>query len=356
MTTWPRENTVLTADARTALAALPSRSVHAVVTSPPYYRLRDYGVAGQIGQEQTITEWVAELRAICRQVARVLREDGSLWLNVNDSFASEPHSGAPRKSLLLGPERLLLALAEDGWLIKGKIVWSKSNPMPESVCDRLARTWEPLFHLTRSSNAYFHLNGIRTPHQGRVRAAVEPNRRYGGEHGGLARLKARGISGHVLGRNPGDVWRLPKGSGYRGQHFAVLPESLVEPPIRATVPARVCTACHRPYRRRYVPGRPGEVGTPGPLRPACACRPRRSTKGTVLDPFCGVGTVGAVARNLGRRFVGIELNPTYAELARERLAAARIGGRLPGGRKGQDTALLSAVPATHDRPKGGETS
>lgn len=350
MTAWPRQSMILTADARTALAALPPRSVHAVVTSPPYFRQRDYQTAGQIGQEATVAEWVAELRAVCRLIARVLKPDGSLWLNVNDSMSARVGSGAPRKSLLLGPERLLLALAEDGWLTKGKAVWAKSNPMPESVGDRLARTWEPFYHLTRSPDAYFDLDAIRELHQGRTRAAVEPNRRYGGEHGGLARLKARGISGHVLGKNPGDCWRLPKGSGYRGQHFAVFPESLIERPIRATVPERVCLTCDRPYRRRYVPGRPGEVGTPGPLRPACGCRPRRSAAATVLDPFAGVGTVGVVAAHLGRKFIGIELNPTYAELARERL---RGGGRLPGGRKSQ-AALVPAVPATHNHPKGGE--
>lgn len=317
MTATPR-NKVLIGDARAVLADLPVGSVDAVLTSPPYFRLRDYEVAGQLGQEETVTEWVAELRGICRQIARVLKPHGSLWLSVNDSFSSGSGRGGPRKSLLLGPERLLVALAADGWLTKGKIVWAKQNPLPESVRDRLARTWEPLFHLTRSPDAYFDIDAIRAPHRGRTRAVVEPNRRYRGEHNGLVRLKANGSYGHPLGKNPGDCWSLPKG-GYRGQHFAVFPEALVERPIRATVPERVCLACSRPYRRPYFPGPLGAASAAGPLGADCRCRPRRSARGLVLDPFCGVGTTGVVAQRSGRDFIGVELNPRFAQVARARL-------------------------------------
>jgi DNA modification methylase len=280
--------------------------------------MRDYGVAGQLGREPTITAWVDQLREVCRHIPRVLTPHGSLWLSLGDTFSRSAAWGAPPKGLLLGPERLLLALAGDGWRVRGKVVWAKQNPMPESVGDRLARTWEPLYHLTRSPDAYFDLNAIRVPHRGRRRAVVEPNRRYGGEHGGLIRLKARGRSGHWLGKNAGDCWPLPKG-GYRGQHFAVFPEALVERPILATVPERLCTACEHPWQRRYRPGAPGEVGRAGPLRPRCECKPLQRRRGRVLDPFCGVGTTCLVAQRLGRDFVGIELNPRFAHLARARL-------------------------------------
>jgi len=307
------KNTILVGDARKVLADLPPRSFDAVLTSPPYFRLRDYEVTGQLGQEPTITEWVESLRGVCRQLARVLTLDSSLWLNVNDTFSHSARSGSPRKSLLLGPERLLLALATDGWLPRGKIVWAKTNPMPESVSDRLARTWEPLYHLTRSPEAYFDLHAVRTAHQERTRVA-RPNRRYGGKHGGLA----QGRYGHRLGKNPGDCWRLPKG-GFRGQHFAVFPEALAERPICATVPERVCLTCGQPWRRRYRPSSSGAVAVPGTLYPACNCRPLRSRVGRVLDPFCGVGTTCLVAGRLDRDYLGIELNPHFARLARERL-------------------------------------
>ncbi|MGH3431077.1 MAG: DNA-methyltransferase [Mycobacteriales bacterium] len=353
MKSLPR-NTVLPGDARTVLADLLPESVDAVVTSPPYFHLRDYGASGQLGLEQTITEWVAELRAVCRLLGRVLKPYGSLWLNVGDAYSRSAQAGAPPKGLLLGPERLLLALAADGWLVRGKVIWAKQNPMPESVRDRLAKTWEPLYHLTRSPDAYFDLDAIRVPHRGRTRAVAEPNRRYGGAHGGLVQLKARGRSGHRLGKNPGDVWSLPKG-GYRGAHFATFPAPLVERPILATVPERICVQCDRPWQRQTTPGPPGEAGTVGALRRCDCFAPSRP--GLVLDPFFGAGTVAVVAERLNRDWLGIELNPTFTKLAEDRLRSARksrrVGGRLGGGRKGH-LAFLPAASAIHDHPKGGE--
>lgn len=316
MKTLPR-NTILIGNARTVLAGLPLESVDAVVTSPPYFRLRDYNRAEQLGLEETITDWVAELRAVCRVLARVLKPHGSLWLNVGDTYSRSAGTGAPPKALLLGPERLLLALAADGWLIRNKVIWAKQNPMPESVRDRLSKTWEPIYLLTRSAHALFDLDAIRAPHRGRTARAVESNRRYQGAHGGLVRLKARGRYGHPLGKNPGDVWRLPKAT-YRGAHFATFPEPLVERPLLATVPERICVQCDRPWRRRITPRRPGEVGAVGPLLRCDCFAPSRP--GIVLDPFFGTGTVGAVAERLGRDWLGVEVNPAYV-----RLAAARLG-------------------------------
>src|SRR5256885_9171231 len=135
-------NTILTGDAVTRLRELPPASVDCVVTSPPYFQLRDYGVPGQLGLEPTVSGWVADLRQICREVARVLVPTGSLWLNLADSFSRHDRYGAPTKGLLLAPERLLLALAQDGWIVRNKVIWSKPNPMPNSVTDPLALTYE----------------------------------------------------------------------------------------------------------------------------------------------------------------------------------------------------------------------
>ena len=274
-------NTILTGDARSVLRTLPAASVDAVVTSPPYFRLRDYDAAGQLGLEQTVHGWVGSLRAVFAEVARVLKPRGALWLNVGDTYSKGPRMGAPRKGLVLAPERLLLALAADGWLVRSKVVWAKTNPMPESVRDRLSATWEPIYFLTRQADHRFDLDAIRVPHRGGTAARREPNRRYQRAHGGLVRLKAAGQVGHPAGKNPGDVWRISKG-GYRGAHFATFPPALVERPILATVPAG----------------------------------------GVVLDPFFGTGTVAVVAERLGRDWLGIELNPHFVELA-----TARIAGR-----------------------------
>jgi site-specific DNA-methyltransferase (adenine-specific) len=312
-------NTILTGDARDVLSDLLPESVDAVVTSPPYFQLRDYGAAAQLGLERNIDEWVAELRTVCRALARVLKPHGSVWLNVGDSYSRSAANGAPPRGLLLGPERLLLALAADGWLTRGKIVWAKRNPMPESVSNRFAKTWEPFFHLTRSPRAYFDLDATRVAHRGRTRAAIETNHRYGGAHGGLVRLKARGRFGHRLGKNPGDVWSLPKAT-FRGAHFATFPAPLVERPILATVPERICVQCDQPWRRQMLPGRPGEPPQAGALRRCDCFAPTRP--GIVLDPFFGTGTVGAVAGRLGRDWLGIEVNPAYVRLANARLGRA----------------------------------
>jgi site-specific DNA-methyltransferase (adenine-specific) len=315
--TLPR-NRVLTGDARAVLDRLLPESVDAVVTSPPYFQLRDYDAAGQLGLEQTVDEWVASLRAVCRSIGRVLKPHGSLWLNVGDTYSRHLRAGAPPKSLLLGPERLLLALARDGWIVRSKAIWAKQNPLPESVRDRLSKTWEPVYLLTRSPRAYFDLDAIRTPHQGRTRAAHEPNRRYQGGNSGLTALKARGSYGHPLGKNPGDVWTLPKAT-FRGAHFATFPEPLVKRPILATVPERICVQCDQPWRRRRTPRRPGEVGKVGPLLRCDCFAPSRP--GVVLDPFFGTGTVGIVAERHGRDWLGIELNPAYVQMATRRLGS-----------------------------------
>jgi site-specific DNA-methyltransferase (adenine-specific) len=308
--TAPR-NTILVGDAAERLAELASSSVDCVVTSPPYYLLRDYGVNGQLGAESTIHSWVAGLRPVFREVARVLVPTGGLWLNLGDSFSRHRRYGAPAKSLLLAPERLLLALAQDGWMVRNKVIWAKTNPLPSSVTDRLTLTYEVVYFLVRSRRYYFDLDAIREPHRsaGTKRGTgADPQPVSGagplaGSRDGLRRVRAAGRAGHVRGKNPGDVWPIAT-RGYAGAHFAVFPEALVRRPLLATCPPLVCSACGQPAQ----PDR----------SPACDCQ-APAVPGLVLDPFFGTGTVGVVARQLGRDWLGIELNPEYVRLAYERL-------------------------------------
>src|SRR5690349_22062526 len=146
--TAPR-NTILIGDAATRLQELPPACVDTVVTSPPYFQLRDYHVAGQLGLEPTVSGWVANLRTVFREVFRVLVPTGSLFLNLGDSFSRHPKYGAPTKSLLLAPERLLLALVQDGWIVRNKLIWAKPNPLPSSVSDRFTLTYEWVYFLVR---------------------------------------------------------------------------------------------------------------------------------------------------------------------------------------------------------------
>jgi site-specific DNA-methyltransferase (adenine-specific) len=323
-------NVVLVGDARKRLAELPAASVDCVVTSPPYFNLRDYGTPGQIGLEDHVGVWVDELRLVMRAVARVLKPGGSVWLNVGDSFSRHPRYGAPPKSLLLGPERLALGLLEDGWTVRNRVAWVKQNNMPVSVRDRLACTWEVVYLLTRSRRYYFDLDAIRMPHRSARRTPYR-NRRQGyppktaippmwggalsGNNSGLERLKIAGLVGHPLGKNPGDTWSLPV-SNFRGQHFATFPTALVARPLLATCPERVCRACGEPWQRQVRRDRLGA------LRPNCDCHSDWQP-GLVLDPFFGAGTVGLVAEQHGRNWLGIELNKDFARLARGRIVAAR---------------------------------
>jgi site-specific DNA-methyltransferase (adenine-specific) len=313
-------NTILEGDALDRLAGLTPASVDCVITSPPYYGLRDYGATGQLGLEPTVTDWVDNLRAVCRQVARVLTPTGSLWLNLGDAYSRHARYGAPPKGLLLAPERLLLALATDGWIVRNKIIWAKPNPMPTSVGDRLTATYDPIYLLVRSRRYFFDLGAIREP---AATTTALPNELLTAPPGALR------------GKNPGDVWRITSAS-YPGAHFATFPPELVRRPLLAGCPEAVCTQCGRPWRRtdavhrigphaslprdryvRHYPVRWRTLHGVGDLTP-CGCgAPTRP--GLVLDPFFGTGTVGAVARELGRDWLGIELSPAYIDLAENRL-------------------------------------
>lgn len=330
MTRLPR-NTILAGDVLDRLAGLPTSSIDSVITSPPYFQLRDYGMDGQLGLEDTIDDWVANLRRVCRELARVLKPTGALWLNLGDSFSRHARFGAAPKGLFLAPERLIIALAADGWIVRNKVVWAKSNPMPHAVTDRLSLSWEPVYFLVRSRRYFFDLDAIREPFSG---TPSRPSKSPAGETAYAQSVPAAEAS-IVRGKNPGDLWTIPTGN-FRGAHFATFPRELLRRPLLATCPERICTKCGQPWKRDVTRRRVGDTSAAGRDRYVltypkrwrtlhevgdfipCECR-ALTRPGVVLDPFFGTGTVGLVAQVYHRDWLGIELNPDYLELARLRL-------------------------------------
>lgn len=303
--------TLYLGDALTVLQSLPDASINCCVTSPPYFGLRDYGVDGQLGSEPSPSEYVAALIAVFSEVRRVLAKDGTLWLNLGDSYYSgrgastgkDEKSPARRfgvraldrggqewgtpKSLLMIPARVAFALQDDGWILRNDIIWVKPNAMPESVIDRLSGRHEHLFLFSKSRRYWFDLDPVREQVTtvrpdallwSRDEQGVpgqKPQHRPG--RAGGSNLKVTGhrhAAQNDRGRNPGDVWTIPT-QPFTEAHFAAFP---VEIPRRAI---------------------------------AAGCKPG----GVVLDPFSGSGTTGLAAAELGRRYVGIDLNRDYLELS-----------------------------------------
>ena len=318
--------TILLGDALEKLRGLPQDSANTCVTSPPYYNLRDYGADGQIGMEETPEKYVDNLVDVFREVRRVLRQDGTLWVNIGDSYATRSGSQPPRntrnscghtekrppsgykyKDLIGVPWLLAFALRADGWYLRQDVIWNKSNCMPESVRDRCTKSHEYIFLLSKSERYYFDAEAISEPIAGsstkRYLQNIEaqsgsfkqPARGGRPMKAALPRFGGSKYPGHTDGdrrkdgntyipkprRNKRDVWTVST-SGFRGAHFAVFPEKLIEPCVLAGCPEG----------------------------------------GTVLDPFTGSGTTGVVCKRLGRNFVGIEINRDYEQMARERIAAA----------------------------------
>jgi DNA modification methylase len=302
---------IVTGGCLTVLPTLVEKSVQTCVTSPPYFGLRDYGHPDQIGLEKTPEEYVEKLVAVFREVRRVLKDDGTLWLNLGDSYANggkwggstgglhmrELHgtssvgrtkrsTGLKPKDLIGIPWRVAFALQEDGWYLRSDIIWSKPNPMPESVEDRPTKAHEYLFLLSKDERYYYDAEAIAEPATTGDHAR---NGKIGSDHQAPGQSRQNGISRRRTGaaeaipagtmRNRRSVWTISS-EPYAGAHFAVMPTALVAPCILAG-------------------SRIGDV---------------------VLDPFGGSGTVGAVATELGRHATLIELNPEYVSLASERTA------------------------------------
>jgi DNA modification methylase len=373
---------LLVGDCRSVLPTLPAGSVHCVVTSPPYFGLRDYGVAGQLGLEPTPDEYVAALVGVFRDVRRVLRADGVLWLNLGDSYASGEigrhdgghtfkdtyerkafgnrkqqrlQTGLKPKDLLGIPWRVAFALQADGWYLRQDIIWSKPNPMPESVRDRCTKAHEYLFLMSKSERYYYDAEAIAEPFaDGRL---GNPGNYSNGYSDGAGRKDGATLGVEWLkgadrsGRNRRSVWEIAT-QPYADAHFATFPPALIEPCILAGTSEKGCCAkCGVPWvreveRTRTNQSGSGRAGNPpegkggpnaqhagtmqdirmGPTistetlgwSPSCSCN-AAVVPCTVLDPFGGAGTTGLVADRLQRNAVLIELSPAYANMAEGRI-------------------------------------
>ena len=412
------------------LAEMPESSVHMAMTSPPYFGLRDYGVDGQIGLEDSLDEYIGELLDVASELRRVLRDDGSWWLNLGDSFAgsnrgqwdnedtaqkeaytpesgelSDQNASLRRKSKMLVPHRVAIALEDAGWIVRSDAVWEKPNPMPHPVKDRLHEHKEFIFHLTPEPDYWFDLDAVREPHK---EESLQRRNRYDYNTSGTdadaypeqhhADDRYVGTEPedalHPNGKNPGDVLEIPV-KAFPEAHFAVYPPELCETPIKSSCPPKVCAACGTPYEfatsgadllknpndrdkkaralelyersdltrehleaardvglhdeeisnhesdggygkvdeetaklaqeAREVLGAytreffTGERKRTGWVQ-VCDCYTvgDYTEPGIVLDPFAGAGTTCMVAKDLGRRFIGIDLNPDYVALAQKR--------------------------------------
>ncbi len=270
-------------DALKQLRRMPDGLVDCIVTSPPYFRQRDYQGSRQIGQESTSSKYVERLTAIFAEARRVLKPSGSMWLVIGDKY----HGG----ELLGMPWRVALALKDDGWILRSDVIWHKPNAMPSPVKSRPTTDHEYVFFFSKSPDYFYDADAIREPHvtftdKSRMRGGRRHFGRRGGtpengKNGGHSNLHdARWDQAfHPKGRNRRTVWSVPL-SKFREAHFAVFPESLVETCILAACPQN----------------------------------------GVVLDPFLGSGTTAVVARRLGRKFIGIDCVREYCNMARRRLA------------------------------------
>lgn len=424
MTDW--KNKIHCGDAIETLQELPESSIHCSVTSPPYFGLRDYNAEGQIGLEETVDEYVEAIGTVGDEIKRVLRSDGSWWLNLGDSFAGsgrgqwdeneqqkeaytpdtlpEQRDTLRRKSKMLVPHRVAIELQNRGWIVRSDAVWYKTNPMPHPVKDRFNEHKEFLFHLVPEPDYWFDLDAVRESHKNESFRRVNDSYETAGLQAMACpdenrdeeiRMNAEAAL-HPNGKNPGDIIEASSSSGVTG-HFAVFPRALCERPIKSSCPPTVCSSCGSPYERvteetqlwerdidsidrrqsvialerfqesdltvehliaaravGFGDGAHGDASqgsrdrvndrqrrlsdeakdvlggyfrefVASPEREvtgwdqACTCETDETEPGVVLDPFAGSGTSCLVAKDLGRQFVGIDLNPDYVAMAQERI-------------------------------------
>ena len=314
------ENIIINRDCLLALRDLPDESVNCCVTSPPYYALRDYGMDAQIGREDSPEEYIRRLVLVFREVRRVLTADGTLWLNIADTYCGTGNKGGyldpknpkgrngqsvslarrasecKQKDMIGIPWLLAFALRADGWYLRSDIIWCKANPMPESCKDRPSRCYEHVFLLTKSKKYYYDALAIAEPiaegTAARYKGGRSVSSKYAEEipgQGKVQKLNAARAAGTITDadispvRNARDVWHINT-VPYKGGHFAAYPPKLAERCILADCPRG----------------------------------------GIALDPFFGSGTTGLAAVKNDRRYIGIELNAEYCELAKERIGGAKL--------------------------------
>lgn len=345
---------ILHGNAIDILKTLPEKSVHCCVTSPPYYGLRDYGVEGQIGLEDSPESFLDRLVEVFREVRRVLRDDGTLWVNMGDSYAGRGRRGGgdptigkrnvgqpyPEKVMpdnckpkdLLGiPWLLAFALRADGWYLRQDIIWAKPNPMPESVTDRCTKSHEYIFLLSKSPKYYYDANAIKEPcvqnemANGFRGGAYCNNETFNNEKGG--NRKAKGNY-----RKPSG-WDIEKGSHetihktgrrYGGKKYTENPDVFnrtksgnIYEPTGSRNKRDVWTVATQGFKEAHFATFPTEL-----IRPCILAGCPKN--GVVLDPFFGSGTTGQVAIEEGRRFIGIELNAEYIKISQRRLDQVQI--------------------------------
>lgn len=287
--------TVINADVLTALRDLPSDHFGVVVTSPPYWRLRDYGVAGQLGLEPTLAEHLGRMVEVFDEVRRVLKPDGVCWVNYGDCYATVGSGLLKPKDLCMVPNRFAIAMQEAGWLVRSEIIWAKPNPMPESVRDRPATAHEKVFMFTKRGRYHYDAEAVQ---QGMAPSSLSRLSQNVAAQAGSTRANGgaktngpmKAVWGGTNGRNlrnyepaPVQVWEIPT-KGFKEAHFATFPPELVRRCLQASL-------------------RPGDA---------------------VLDPFGGSGTTGLVADKFAADATLIELNPEHCDLIRARLASGLV--------------------------------
>lgn len=381
---------IIVGDCIEGLCTIPDRSVHTCVTSPPYYGLRDYGREGQIGLEETPEAYIAKMVEVFREVKRVLRDDGTLWLNIGDSYWAGKGSNGSSKARATAEERgyaqssgtvkmdtrptdgkhdvikakdligipwmLAFALRADGWYLRQDIIWHKPNPMPESVTDRCTKAHEYVFLLSKSERYYYDTIAVKEPlseatkkrdqtPRGRSQNGGKSTESMGGYD--YSRKDLGNMTSNPLGRNRRSVWTINT-KPFKGAHFAVMPEALVEPCVLAgTSEHGCCSNCGAPFVRKvervtqsdsvagpkstqkreqglvtafsgYADGSTAPVFKTIGWETKCDCGAEIKPC-VVLDPFTGSGTTAVVSLRHGRDFVGCELNADYVKIANERI-------------------------------------
>jgi DNA modification methylase len=363
---------ILQGDCIESLKKIEDGSINTCITSPPYWGLRDYnGESKQLGMEDTPEEFTENLVKVFREIKRVLRDDGTAWLNLGDSYSSggrttttnqslrgdkdygvtrpKPSKGIKPKDLVGIPWRVAFALQADGWYLRQDIIWHKPNPMPESVRDRCTKAHEYIFLLSKNVKYYYDHEAIKED----AKYPQGPNspqsiKKGQGEfgmdtRGGLSKI------GALAKRNKRSVWTITTKT-FKGAHFATFPKDLIEPCVLAGCPEKVCVQCSEPYKLkvdikriprwelspndpRYRPSKYENAHDslngntrhsvtetkPLGLEKQCDCQTNETKGGTVLDPFGGSGTTGIVAASHNRNAILLELNAEYIELAKARI-------------------------------------
>ncbi len=370
-------NKIYQGDVLKVLKTFPDESVHCCVTSPPYWGLRDYGVEGQLGLESTPEEYVTKMVEVFREVKRVLKKEGTLWLNLGDSYAGSgkgawgnkevqkeiyvPDKDSPQcklkkvpqglkpKDLVGIPWMVAFALRADGWYLRQDIIWHKPNAMPESVKDRCTKAHEYIFLLSKNRKYYYDYEAVKEPLSIATVNDLKSRKTLNnkGTHGGTRKDLGRNRDEYVPKdgkRNKRTVWTVTT-KPFKGAHFAVFPEDLIEPCILAGTSPQACEICGAPWERVVerepmeikrsgrgeALGKYGKTAASGTMikpatsvttgwKPTCTCQNEGKGRCIVLDPFMGSGTTAVVALKHNRNYIGIELNPEYIKIAEKRIS------------------------------------